>query len=401
MAEKYGISSLVLTGDASSAVAVDTCVVFIGRAEGSIANAGTAIKCTSVDDYNTKFHDGAAAETPATLDLCAEYALNRIASAWFVNVNKNLQKQSAADYTDCIEKALADICLDTSDIPNLLCVPEMQDATVLTLLDKQCSGNIAGQYHAQCVVDCAESADQIDNSNKPVAKAITVPKASGNFLSCWGRITEDGEKYFHGSIVATTQRALQDAKNTQGIPYRSVGNLRVDCKGMAIVVKGDQATATVPCSCMQNDMNEVVENGIISFVNKGNNRWYTWGDHTSAVTAGKVDDETYRFDSTVAVLYTILNRFIVKWESEIDSPMTLRLRDTIINDQQDYLNGLVAAGALIGTPKCEFRAVDNDSDTLGKGQFYFTDIVTATIPAKYLQLNIQYTDEGLSAYLEE
>ena len=401
MAEKYGISSLVLTGDASSAVDVSTCVVFIGRASGSYENSGTAIKCTSVDDYNTKFHNGVAPKSPATLDLCAQYALNRIASAWFVNVNKEIGDEKASDYTDCIEKALADICLDTSDIPNLICVPEIQDTEVLALLDKQCSGNIAGQYHAQCIVDCAESADQIGSDTKPVAKAITVPKASGNFISCWGRITEDGETYYNGSIVAAVHRALQDAKNTQGVPYRSVGNLRVDCKQMAIVVTNGQTTSTIPCSCMQNDMNNVVENGIISFVNKGNNRWYTWGDHTSAVAAGKVDDETYRFDSTVAVLYTILNRFIVKWESEIDSPMTLRLRDTIINDQQDYLNGLVAAGALIGTPKCEFRALDNDSNTLGKGQFYFTDIVTATIPAKYLQLNIQYTDEGLSAYLEE
>jgi phage tail sheath protein FI len=147
-------------------------------------------------------------------------------------------------------------------------------------------------------------------------------------------------------------------------------------------------------------MNEVVENGIVSFVNRGNNRWYTWGDHTAAVTAGTVDDETYRFDSTVAVLYHILNRFILKWGAVIDSPMSLMLRDCILDEEQTYLNGLKAMGCLVGEPKCEFRAVDNSVDTLGKGQFYFSNIATVVPPAKYIELGIAYTDEGLSAYLE-
>ena len=81
--------------------------------------------------------------------------------------------------------------------------------------------------------------------------------------------------------------------------------------------------------------------------------------------------------------------------------MSLRLRDCILADQQDYLNGLKALGCLVGDPLCEFRPVDNTSNTLGNGQFYFRNICTVVPPAKYVELGISYTEAGLSAYIEQ
>lgn len=204
-------------------------------------------------------------------------------------------------------------------------------------------------------------------------------------------IVSDSTKY-EASIAISALRAEQDAKNTQNVPYRSVGNQRVSMAGLLC----NSSAVT----CREDYMNSVAENGVVSFVNRGSNQWYTWGDHSAAVSAGAIDDETYRFDSTVAVIYHLANRFIKKWQSSIDKPMTLRLRDCIIAEEQDYLNGLKAIGCLVGDPKCEFRALDNTSDTIGAGQFYFTNIATIVPPAKYIDLAVQYTDSGLSAYLE-
>ena len=401
MAELYGIKTRVLKGMAETPVSTATCIVFFGGAYGSSASSNKPMRCDSYEDYLLSFHSGTEPEGHLLLDDAAEYALSRIEAAWFVNCNSEsaTAEPSAASIKAALDPALAWICLNSSDVPNIVCVPMATDKSLLDELVAQCKGGINNTIHAQAFIDCAQNSETQIVNGHPVASAITVPIADGCVVAAWGdAILERGSggtvtKSIPASIVLAVARAEQDALNTNNVPYRSVGNLRVAIKGMRV--------QSVECSCRQDKMNAVVENGIVSFVNKGNNRWYTWGDHTAAVSAGAVDDETYRFDSTVAVLYHILNRFVQKWGTVIDSPMSLRLRDCILSEEQDYLNGLKALGCLVGDPKCEFRPIDNSSDTIGKGQFYFTNICTVVPPAKYVELRIAYTDAGLQAFIEE
>ena len=400
MAELYGINTLVLKGMAETPVSTSTCIVFFGGAYGTSTDSNKPMHCESYEDYLDVYHEGTEPAGHLLLDDAAEYALSRIDGAWFVNCNSEAatEEPSAASIKAALDPALAWICLNSSDVPNIVCVPRATDKSLLDELVKQCKGGINNTIHAQAFVDCAQNSTQQIVNGHPVPTAITVPIADGCVVAAWGdaileRTLGAISKSIPGSIVLAVARAEQDALNTNNIPYRSVGNLRVAIKGMCV--------QSVECTCRQDKMNAVVENGIVSFVNKGNNRWYTWGDHTAAVSAGAVDDETYRFDSTVAVLYHILNRFVQKWGSVIDSPMSLRRRDCILSEEQDYLNGLKALGCLVGDPTCEFRPINNTANTIGKGQFYFTNICTVVPPAKYVELRIAYTDAGLSAFIEE
>lgn len=404
MAELYGINAKLLKGDAQSPVSSTSCLVIFGSAYSSNAKLGIPQKIYNYKDYLTTYHSGSEPESHLLLDDAAEYSLSLVSGIWFVNVNKEgSTTESASASSEYIENALSYIVLNSSDVPNLICIPGTQDSTTLTTLVGQCKGGINGVFHAQGIVDCAHSASQIDASGSPVSAQITVPNTDGCLLSAWGDvILEENEsaeitKHIPASIVLAVKRIEQDSANINNLPYRSIGNIRVACKGLCTKV-GETLTR---CTCKQQKMNEVVENGVISLVNKGANQWYSWGDHTSAVTNGAVDDESYRFDSSVAILYHILNRFIQKWSNVIDSPMSLRLRDCILAEEQDYMNGLKALGCLVGNPICEFRPVDNTSDSIGKGQFYFTNIATTTPPAKYVELQVQYTDSGLSAYVEQ
>ena len=399
--ELYGIKTRVLKGMAETPVSTATCIVFFGGAYGSSVKQSEPVHCESYADYLETFHSGAEPTAHLLLDDAAEYALSRIDGAWFVNCTSEsaTEEPAAADIKAALDPALAWICLNSSDVPNIVCVPRATDKSLLDELVGLCKGGINNTIHAQAFVDCAQDGKQQIVNGHPVPSAIGVPIADGCVVAAWGdAILERAvggavAKSIPASIVLAVARAEQDALNINNVPYRSVGNLRVAIKGVCV--------QTVECSCRQDKMNAVVENGIVSFVNKGNNRWYTWGDHTAAVTAGAVEDETYRFDSTVAVLYHVLNRFVQKWGTVIDSPMSLRLRDDIVSEEQDYLNGLKALGCVVGNPKCEFRPVDNSSDTIGKGQFYFTNICTVVPPAKYVELGIAYTDAGLSAFIEE
>ena len=404
MSELYGIKTQVLQGQAATPVTSQTCVVYFGTAYNSNSYYGIPKHIYKYSDYVTLYHEGTDPATHLSLDVCAEVALSLVGDAWFVNCasSAGTSEATANAIKALLEDALAYICLNSSSVPNIICVPGQQDSALLAELVSQCKGGINNQIHAQGFVDCAQAANQILANGSPDSTKISAPNTDGCLVACWGNVILDESagtitKHVPASIVFSARRAEQDAQNTNEIPYRSIGNLRINCKGLCTSVSG----TLTRCTCRQDKMNDVVENGIISLVNKGNNRWYSWGDHTAAVSAGSVDDETYRFDSNVAVLYHILNRFIQKWGNVIDSPMSLRLRDCILADQQDYINGLKALGCLVGNPLCEFRPIDNTSDSLGKGQFVFTDIVTTVPPAKYLKLGISYTDEGLSAYIEQ
>jgi phage tail sheath protein FI len=63
--------------------------------------------------------------------------------------------------------------------------------------------------------------------------------------------------------------------------------------------------------------------------------------------------------------------------------------------------GLVALGGLIGEPICEFRSVDNGVDQLAQGYFTWSIQATPTIPAKFMNLKVAYSQAGLSVYTAE
>lgn len=144
--------------------------------------------------------------------------------------------------------------------------------------------------------------------------------------------------------------------------------------------------------------NQLSADGVCSWISYGGGMWYTWGDHTSAFSAGTITDERGRFDNTIRMLMMITNRFQIKYRFSVDDPMTLQMRNDIIDEELTYLNILVSIGALIGEPVVEFTAIDNTEDTIQRGEFTFRISTTPTIPAKYIDAKINYTTAGLSVY---
>lgn len=149
------------------------------------------------------------------------------------------------------------------------------------------------------------------------------------------------------------------------------------------------------------DATSLSANGICSWINYGGGSWHTWGDHTSAFSNGSISEERGRFENTIRMNQMISNRFQLKYRFEIDDPMTLGMRNAVINEQLDFLNGLVAIGALIGEPVVEFRPADNPVDNVAQGRFCWYTADTPTIPAKYMLNKVAYTQAGLSVYYTE
>ena len=78
--------------------------------------------------------------------------------------------------------------------------------------------------------------------------------------------------------------------------------------------------------------------------------------------------------------------------------MTLALRDTILNREQEKLDVLVAKGALIGSPSVEFLETNNATTDMMNGDFRWDISATITPPLKSATGVVCYTDAGFSAY---
>ena len=425
MAELYGITSVIKPSVSEAPVTIGTELVFIGTSNTS-SHLYEPVKCTSRDDIQVKY----GAYEKGSFEKIARYAFDKLHldHLWLININDGTvpaatftENSITADNVKNGVDALDDIYMHHGAVPSLVVLPynQMHGATPGDVADYAAGKcrNLNGLFKAQVVIDNTVNYSSLEENmrGETSLNSYTIPDADigkdcsdGNCILCIGniRVTPNPNSFdIPMSIVVACNRAYQDAMNPASVPCRSVGNL--DCRGAVDytitytnVSGSSRSFSTVPLMMSKSEADSLTEFGFIVARNKGMNRYITWGDHTAAVEAGDTGDELNRFDSNVAMAYHLANRWILKWEHTIDRPMTLALRNDIINEEQTYLNYLVAVGALVGNPKCEFRPVDNTSDSIGQGQFYFTNTYTNAIPTKYLQLNLVWTSEGLASYLE-
>ena len=95
------------------------------------------------------------------------------------------------------------------------------------------------------------------------------------------------------------------------------------------------------------------------------------------------------------MLNYIVNSFQREWGNTIDEPMTVALRDTILNREQEKLDALVSVGALIGAPTVELvdTASAEGTDVL-LGGFEWQIATTVTPPLKSATVTVSYTNAG-------
>ena len=144
----------------------------------------------------------------------------------------------------------------------------------------------------------------------------------------------------------------------------------------------------------KSDANELTAAGISTAIYWESN-WRMWGDHTAAYTYGGSHKAREIFDVNMLMLFYIANSFQKEWGTTIDKPMTLALRDTILNREQEKL---VAKGALIGSPSVEFLETNNATTDMMNGDFRWDISATITPPLKSATGVVCYTDAGFSAY---
>ena len=365
--EKYGAFGDLGKSLSVTPVSTDTVIAVLARGK-------TDLNAATFADLSAYLNDKPINPSDAC-DMCA-YALYATAGV------NNVVWCGGTDLAACI-KTFQDYMTRT---PQVSCIvidggfttTKEDAATILAGIKK-----IDGHWDATAILNCNAAQD---HTGKPCSSEDAV--VTMGFI-------KTGANVLPLSAIRAGLCARSDAE--YGAPARSGGNLPIPNAEAWGSYDSNNFTAMPISETLATSLSA---EGVCAVVNYSGT-YRTWGDHTSLFAAGTITDERARFDNSIRMLRSITNRFQLKYCASIDSPFTLQMRNEIINEQLDYLNGLVAKGALIGKPTCEFRAIDNPKDNIQKGEFKWNITCTTTNPLKYAYVSVSYTSAGLDSLVEE
>lgn len=386
--ENYGTNARQSASQAAQPIATETIIVFIGD---SASNADSKpYWCSTMSQYKSKFG------LTGTLMQAARCAFDivGIRGAYFISATKEGDSATSAELIGALD-GIKDIYLNHGDVPTIgvaLGGPDVATSNVITLLASELNHTSVGDDKFFGIVYYDGDSTEIDAADQKlgITSAQCVCNVDDVILSMSaGAVTEAAS----GAAYKACLLAAADVNQDGHLPCRTVGNLY--CPNILGVCNKNKDIL----SRTESDATALSADGITSWRNAGGGKYYTWGDHTAAFSNGSIADELGRFDSNVRMMNHLKNRAMQKYKLDIDSPMTIQLRNDILTSENRYLDYCVSVGALIGSPRCVFTAADNATETIQKGEFYFEELCTVIPPSKYIDFNFVFTSEGFSVYL--
>lgn len=284
--------------------------------------------------------------------------------------------------------SVVDLIYQTFNIvPTIMDAPAWSHIPDVDAALKLASQQINGHWYA--FVNSNLLADSVNNT---LAKAKTW-KTANNYTGaeetpCWP-LAKNGNRIFHLSTLTTVTMQMVDYNN-DNIPYETPSNKQLDITGLCL----EDGTSIEFDQSQANDLNS---KGIKTATYWGG-KWVLWGPHTGAYEYGTDIDSRNIFDSSVRMLYYLLNDFQLKYGTEVDKPMPRSKIDTILNAEQEQIDNLVSIGDLL-YGKIVFNSSENATSDMVNGDFIFDIATTTTPPGKSITAKVQYTTEGINVLL--
>lgn len=376
-----------LTFAAGKAVIDSTSIILdtlrVGAGEGTAYAEG--------EDYTVSYNFAAGRATIASAD--PDRPIQGDVPCTWREVDPS--KVTASEVAEAVS-AVALLYQEQFAVPNILAAPGWSDSPEVYRALVAGAAKVNGHWDAYVMADLPLS----DAKKKPVdtiSGAIAWKDENGYSSErssvFWPHAADATGRVFHLSTLAVAEAMRADAAN-DGVPFEGWSNRAVP------VVRQRFAEGSKSRGFDQVAANQLNERGISSVVGWGG-EWVLWGPHTAAFRHGGSHDARATFATGVRMLYHLTNGFQARWASAIDGPMTLALRDRILNAEQEQLDALVAMGALAGLPTIVFESASNPGASVAEGDFVFDAAVTPVVPLKSATVRVSYTDAGLSAYIEE
>lgn len=267
-------------------------------------------------------------------------------------------------------------------VPGILLAPGFSDSASVAAVMAAKTTSINTVFKAICVVDVPT--DSVKSYTNVAEWKNSNNIVDPNQIVCWPMIALDGELYHLSTQLSVLMPTVDATK--EDVPYVSPSN------------KNLQMTATVLA-----DGTEVIidptngaylnSQGIVTAMNFIGG-WVAWGSQTACYPAN-----TDVKDSIIPIrrmFAWVANTLTQTYWQKVDEPTNRRQIDTVVDSVNVWLNGLVAAGALLGG-YIEFREQDNPTTSLMEGITKFKIHMTPPSPNREIIFEQEYDVKALEA----
>ncbi|WP_310549924.1 phage tail sheath family protein [Paenibacillus glufosinatiresistens] len=266
-------------------------------------------------------------------------------------------------------------------LPDLLMAPGWSHQPAVAAVMAAKASNINGNFKAIALTDLDPAVDYTAAGEWKSSHAYT----GAQQIVTYPKVTMGGRTYWLSSHLAG--RIATTDSQSDGIPFVSPSNKNLSIDG-AVLAGGKPLYLGLDQAAYLNSQ------GIVTAFNLGTGGWKAWGSQTGAYPAG-----TDPKDVSIPVrrmFNWVSNSLIMTYLQKVDDPMNKRLTQAITDSLNIWLNGLTAAGALLGG-RVEFRAAENPSEALMAGKVQFHLFLTPPTAAQEIDFVLEYDSSYLSA----
>ncbi len=269
--------------------------------------------------------------------------------------------------------------------PGILLAPRFSaDATVAAALQAK-TIEINSVFRAVCVIDIDSTADgatkYTDVKTQKEKQAVSNPNAYAVWL--YGKV---GDTIYSGSTLAAALTAYTDAANAD-TPNVSPSNKTIAI-GAACLADGTEVLMD------QEQANTVNSFGVATWLNL--NGFRLWGNNTAAYP-GNTDPKD-RWFSVRRFMSWAANTFILTYFQKVDSPMSPKLVQTIVDSENIRGNSFVSRG-ICARYEIQYIQDENPTTDLLNGKLTFHQYITPYPPAEHIEDIIEFDPDALSTAL--
>ncbi len=260
-------------------------------------------------------------------------------------------------------------------LPGLLLAPGWSQDPVVGAVMKAKSTNINGHFRCMALLDIPT--DTVKRYADAPAWKETNNYTAESQIVCYPML-KLGDYVFHQSTQLAGVICTVDAKN-EGVPFESPSNKGYQANG-AVLEDGTEVLLGLDQANFLNGQGIVAP---LNFVGG----WKVWGNRAAAYPAET--DPVNSFIPVRRMFDWIGNTLILTFWSKVDEPANKRLVQTVVDSVNIWLNGLQAAGYILGG-RVEFLKSENPTTSLMDGKLSFHVFVTPPSPAEEIQFLLEY-----------
>lgn len=274
-------------------------------------------------------------------------------------------------------------------VPGTIVAPKYSGyPSVAAVMDAKASV-IAGHFKAQALVDIP--VDEVTRYSDVPAWKNDNNITGEHTIACWPALALGGTIYNFSTQLAGLL-ARTDA-SSGGVPYLSPSNksLQMD----SAIVIGDQGPEEIVIP--PNIGAYLNGQGIVTAMNFIGG-WVAWGNHTAAFPENT--DPVKSFISIRRMFNWVGNTLTLNNWQHLDAPLNRRQIQTVTASNAQWLNSLVATGALLGA-SIDFLEEDNPDVQLMAGESVFRVALTPPSPNGVINFVLGYDASYLQTLFSE